>query len=457
MRKLFALFLVVSLLAASFSVGAAGAAEKNYLVVFISEDIPSGAGDLVSAAGGKVLTTIPQLGIVVATSANPKFADSLGTSKSILGVGPDLEIKLDVPQVEEVLAGDIPGGDVSPGDIPSGGLNGPGDLFELNQWDIKKVTDNGRSFAVQTGNHQVVVGVIDTGIDFDHPDLKGSIVPGSKTFVPGTADARDMNGHGTHVAGAIAANGRTYGVGPNLGIRAYRVFGAIGGASSSWIMQAIAAAADDGVDVINLSLGGYRLLAYQGDVADKVAYQRSINYAVKKGVTVVAAAGNNALDLDNPNQINRWLQTVYPEYNLKNGAAVEVPGDLPGVITVSSSSSRDTLAYYSNYGSSAIEVAGPGGDWGPGYPKVKDKTHLAFSTYPTYLGSKSGYAWMAGTSMASPKVAGVAALIIVQYGKIGPAQVEAKLRQTAVDIGKVGHDQYFGEGLVNALKAVSGK
>lgn len=456
MRKFSVLLLSLSLIVTSFSVGAAGGTEKDYLVVFASEDIPFGAPDLIKAAGGKVLTTIPQLGIVVASSANPKFADSLGKNKSVLGVGPDLEIKLDIPYVEEIPVRDIPFGDIPSGDVQAG-LNGPGDLYQKYQWDIKKVTDNGRSFAVQTGNRQVVVGVIDTGIDFNHPDLKGSIVPGSKTFVPGTTDAWDQNGHGTHVAGAIAANGRTYGVGPNLGIRAYRVFGADGGAESSWVMQAIVAAANDGVDVINLSLGGYRLLAYQSHVADKVAYQRAINYAVKKGVTVVVAAGNQALDLDNPNQINRWLQSEYAEYNLKNGAAVEVPGDLPGVVTVSASTSRDTLAYYSNHGSSAIEVAGPGGDWGPGYPTVKDEMHLAFSTYPTYLGSKSGYAWMAGTSMAAPKVAGVAALIIAQYGKIGPAQVEAKLRQTAVDIGKVGHDEYFGDGLVNALNAVTGK
>jgi subtilisin family serine protease len=430
-------------------------------VVYASEDVPLDSEDAIRAAGGKVVNSLPLLGIVVASSANPSFADDLGKNASVLGVGFDVEITLDIPFVQEVAeadipVGDIPVGDTPVGDIPVGVLKGPGDLYRRLQWDIKKVTENGQSFGVQTGNKKVVVGVIDTGIDFGHPDLKDNIVPGSKTFVPGTTDARDMHGHGTHVSGAIAANGRIYGVGPNLGIRAYRVFGATGGARSSWIMQAIVAAADDGVDVINMSLGGYRLLGYRDNVADKVAYQRTIRYAIKKGVTVVAAAGNDALDLDNRNLINRWLQAKYPQYNLKNGAAVQVPGGLPGVITVSASTSRDTLAFYSNYGSSVIAVTAPGGDLGPNFPPVRDITHLCLSAYPTYLW-RSGYAWMAGTSMASPKVAGVAALIIAQYGKIGPAQVEERLRQTAVSIGPVDQDQYFGDGLVNALNAVSGR
>ncbi|MCK9905917.1 S8 family serine peptidase, partial [Frankia sp. Cpl3] len=161
-----------------------------------------------------------------------------------------------------------------------------------------------------------MVAVIDTGIDFVHPDLKDNAdEEGSKTFVPGTTDAWDQNGHGTHVAGSIAGNGKILGVGPNLKVRAYRVFGASGGAYQSWITAALVEAANDGVAVANMSLGGWRWMAHnlgeQGDSASMVAYHRAVQYAVKKGVTVVVSAGNDSRNLGDLHDMQSYWKEQY--------------------------------------------------------------------------------------------------------------------------------------------------
>ena len=144
-----------------------------------------------------------------------------------------------------------------------------------SQWDIQRVTNNGNSYDIETGGykdedgntiHKAVVGVIDTGIDEFHPDLENNII-GGRNLVPAGMDEsetghpydiKDRNGHGTHVAGIIAANGKVKGVGPDLGIRAYRVLyseQALG--MPAWIIDGIIAATNDNVDVINMSLRFY--------------------------------------------------------------------------------------------------------------------------------------------------------------------------------------------------------
>ncbi|PEN37702.1 peptidase S8, partial [Bacillus wiedmannii] len=137
------------------------------------------------------------------------------------------------------------------------------------QWDMKKITNDGESYKIFTGTKNIIVGIIDSGLDQKHPDLKNSIVFGSKNLVPRSGlrgrepnetgnmhDINDILGHGTSVAGQIAANGLLKGVAPGIGIKSYRVFGGLGG-ESIWIMKGIVEAAKDDVDVINLSLGTY--------------------------------------------------------------------------------------------------------------------------------------------------------------------------------------------------------
>jgi lantibiotic leader peptide-processing serine protease len=173
------------------------------------------------------------------------------------------------------------------------------------------------------------------------------------------------------------------------------------------------------------------------DSATVTAVNRAIAYARSRGVTPVAALGNNAENLAGPDFDNCKV----------------VPAESPGVIGVTALGPTSALASYSNYGYGAADVAAPGGD-GP----ETDSSQAILSTIPGWWASLNG------TSMASPHAAGVAALIESRYGKSGangdvemkPDQVQAKLQGTATDIGAKGYDQYFGYGRIDALRAIGG-
>jgi lantibiotic leader peptide-processing serine protease len=494
MKNLSKIFLVSVLASVSLfsAIGNTHAASKHtattpsaqkYLIAFQQNQLPSDFATTISNAGGKVVQAIPQIGGVEVTSTDGGFLDHLKGTSGIQGANIELIHKLD-DMTNDPVAAD---GQIVT-DIPQNA-----DSYWNYQWDMQRITKNGESYQLESGGmknsngtvaHKAVVGVIDTGIDANHPDLKANFL-GGRNFVPAGVDASekgdptdllDREGHGTHVAGSIAANGKVKGVGPNLGIRSYRVFAADGGAPTSWIVEAILQAANDHVDVINMSIGGFDAISrysFDGtgsysDLADALLWKRAINYALSKNVTIVVAAGNETLNLNNPTEITSYMNEEYGPlgFNFK-GASREVPGQTPGVITVSSSNkwSTDSIAFYSNYGSSTIDVAAPGGDNGPVYDRTGDLSQRDFhyrtlSTWPTYLdpyftSNLRGYALLHGTSMASPKVAGIAGVIKAAHPDYTPVQVSALLKQTAIDFGKPGTDELFGKGEANAYNALA--
>ena len=195
-------------------------------------------------------------------------------------------------------------------------------------------------------------------------------------------------------------------------------------------------------------------------VAETLLWKRAIQYAVKNDVTVVAGSGNESLNLANKNEVNEFLNTLYEPFGMSvKGPATVVPAQMPGVINVSASIKWSTqeIAYYSNYGNSAINVPAPGGDYGSKYaetydPTTTDPSYLILSTWPTHLGFP--YNYNAGTSMATPQVAGIAGVIKAANPDLKPSQVTARIVQTALDYGKTGHDALFGAGEANAYKAL---
>ncbi|TMW72872.1 S8 family serine peptidase [Alteribacter natronophilus] len=462
--------------------------EKRFVVTFKSESLPADVEQMILEAGGEVTYEIGEIGVLEASTEEPlDFLKAITSEGDVLGVSPSMEVTLDLPEfdfdIDEGFAG---------GDNP-GVLDPDESIWESGwQWDIEKTTQNGASHDVHSGTHDVVVGVIDTGFDFDHPDLKDNIIggpEGSRTFVPGTEDSWDNQSHGTHVAGTIAGNGRMKGVAPDAGLKSYRVFNT-GGAQQIWITDAIIAAADDGVDVINMSLGGTRVKGQwfytdpatgervrlgNNQAADVVAYKRAIDYAVERNVTVVSSAGNSAQDMSNPRKVAEWIEgNAGPEYDVR-GAAWFVPASIPGVITVSAMGggfdTDDRLAFYSNYGNGAIDIGAPGGDLGPeGYDAADDFKFLVLSTVPTYMDGQSargkdvfgenGYGWKGGTSMAAPQVSGAAAAYISQvYEETGkkptPRQVQNRLQQSAERVDTPGYSRHYGHGRVNAYQALT--
>lgn len=276
-------------------------------------------------------------------------------------------------------------------------------LFEEWSWDIKNITNNGRSFSIEPGNHNIVIAIIDSGIDADHPDLKGNIVSSGKSFIANSSSLEDEGKHGTMVAGQIAANGNLLGVGPGLGLIPYKTIDENNKSYSSSILNAIDEAINNSVDIINLSLGSYKSLLKDDDQYVILEYKRLVKLAKTKGIIVVASAGTESLD------INKKF--------IKNNKVLHIPGDLKSVINVMSSTKENKLASYSNFGFNSCFSA-PGGDLGSVEGKINVRD-MCLVTYPRKIQSAinkelkfpPGYEFMIGTSLATAKVSGVIGVI----------------------------------------------
>ncbi len=257
----------------------------------------------------------------------------------------------------------------------------------------------------------IKVGIIDTGISNKHSDLLANIKGGINT-INARKGWNDDNGHGSHVAGTVAAINNTIGVvgvAPAADLYAIKVLGAGGSGYLSDIIEGIQWAITNQMQVINMSLG---------TSSNIQSFHDAVIAANNAGIVVVAAAGNS-------------------------GGAVIFPAAYPEAIAVSATDSSDTIASFSSRG-----------------PQV-DLTAPGVSIYSTYKGT--GYATLSGTSMAAPHVAGVAALVLnTPVGlydananeKWDPSEVQTKLQATATDLGAVGFDNLYGFGLVNAYSAV---
>jgi serine protease len=289
--------------------------------------------------------------------------------------------------------------------ITSTGGSDPG---RSQQWGLDRL-DADSAWDVTAGGG-VVVAVVDSGVDGGHPDLAGRLTTAGYDFVTGGGDGRvDENNHGTHVAGVIAAvRGNSVGVAglaPRARIMPIRVLDAQGSGWSSDIARGITYAVDHGAEVINLSLGG----PHQDSVTAS-----AVEYALSKGVTVVAAAGNER----------------------KNGSPTTYPAAYPGVVAVASIDKGDGSSPFSNTGA-YVDLAAPGG--------------RILSTVV------DGYGFMSGTSMAAPFVSATAALA-VDAARGDTADVVQAMIGTAADLGPDGRDDQFGHGLVSpsaTLRAVS--
>ncbi len=334
-------------------------------------------------------------------------------------------------------------------------LRTPNDQFYRLQWHYNSI-NLPLAWDISIGSAEVIVAVVDTGVLLNHPDLDGQLVPGYD-FISSASRARDGNGidnnpndegdrayggsssfHGTHVAGTVAAesdNGiGVAGVAWNTRIMPMRALGVDGGTTFD-VLQAIRFAAglanDSGTvparraDIINLSLGS---------TFSSQTEQDTINQARAAGVIIVAAAGNES--------------TTAPSY----------PAAYNGVVSVSATTITNSLASYSNRGSS-IDVAAPGGNAttdinGDG---IGDGVVSTMGNDGNSGPVQLGWDILNGTSMAAPHVAGVAALMKAVHQNLTPAQFDAALQagELTDDLGTVGRDDLFGHGLINAQKALA--
>lgn len=324
------------------------------------------------------------------------------------------------------------------------------------QWNLQAISAP-QAWAAGYKGRGVMVAVLDGGMYLNHPDLKANINKRlSHNFVrlAGENNPSDASftlspefSHATHVAGIIAAvdnNIGVIGVAPKAEIMAVKVLSDGGDGNVSWIIQGIVYAADNGAKVINMSLGGlYTRGPGQHFKSTKNAFRDAIQYANNKGVTVVCGAGNNAINFDHTNA--EFFPAATPT---SISVSATSPENWYDKMTQGLPFDLDIPTFYTNFGASFIDFAAPGGDVdAPGDNGYYD---MVYST-----GGPDDYYWSAGTSMAAPHVSGIVALIIGKNGgSMDPDKVKKILKKSADDLGKPGHDKYFGDGRVNAFKAI---
>jgi subtilisin family serine protease len=203
-----------------------------YSVLFSTNSIPADFEGQLASMGAELVYAVEEIGFAQVKGDAGALSKMKGLS-SVKTANPT--ISWSVPETERI---ELDSSELTVKEASDGDVNTDNAALWGLQWDIQRITENGTSYELGTGSHDVVVGIVDTGIDRDHPDLVGNLLPGSKNFVPaggfrGTEptetgdinDYDDEHGHGSHVAGSIAGNGAMLGVAPNTGIRAYRVFG----------------------------------------------------------------------------------------------------------------------------------------------------------------------------------------------------------------------------------------
>jgi subtilisin family serine protease len=463
-------------------------AVQSYLVVYGAGASSHDAAAQVQGAGGAVVYNYEQIGVVIAKSNRSDFAANLQADSKIDSVVATTHgvTRLHDQQPD---AGAADTGTTSASASALAGL----------QWDMTQIHAD-QAHAITRGSRSVIVGDIDTGVDPTQPDLAPNIdfadsvscIGGSPNTSP--AAWNDDNGHGTHTAGIIAAAGAVgvTGVAPNVRLAAIKAGDAAGFFFPEAVVCAFMWAGTHHVNVTNNSyFADPFLFNCKNDPVQFAIWKaedRAIRFAMQNGTTVVAAAGNQADDLAHPTQDVTSPDDTTPVVRPVTNACVVIPVEIPGVIGVTADGNLRLKSFYSSYGVGSVQVTAPGGD------SILQKTTAAtngrvLSTWPAAFAAgctrkvivgSAVYCYLQGTSMASPHVAGVAALI-ESLGTTSPGAVQARVNNTAdaqgcpdaatvarysffpaIDngaaqqcTGGAGYNSWYGHGQVNALAAVS--
>ncbi|KGN32933.1 serine protease [Knoellia sinensis KCTC 19936] len=459
----------------------AGAAPLDAPTSFVVAQGGTGSDKAVAAieaAGGTVVQEWPQIGVVIATASDDTFDDQVRASKGIVAAGPSRAMQAYVPSEGIVPDGTVQG--LGPG--TSGGDDNLEPRF-ADQWHMRQIGAD-KAHLVTDGNRDITVGVLDSGIEADHPDLAANVdasqsVDCTDRGVPNTdpkAWQPTTSSHGTHVAGTIAAarNGEgVIGVAPNVKLASVKVVEDAGYIYPEYAICGFIWAAEKGMEVTNNSyyIDPYGLWC-KSELDEKaaiLAVERALKYSEKKDVVNVAAAGNSAWDLSKPIHDEGSPNNVpEPTPRDTDQHCYDMPTEVGNTVTVSSVGPTAAKSFYSNWGRGVVDVAAPGGD----SRVVADTPSKNGRVLSTVL--HGGYGFSQGTSMASPHAAGVVALIRGTDMGLNAKQAVKTLQREAnaqpcpefydanrdgvndaTCEGKASGSGYYGAGLIDALAAVT--
>ena len=438
----------------------------QHVVVFKGSGIPAGFAAEVAALGGTVTYAHAGVGFAIVSGLGDAAASQVGGLGGVSAVEAD-----EVFQLESTAAAAEAGfalaaqSQADPATAARYGF----------QWNMRLINADDAWAAGKLGSPGVTVAILDSGLDYDAPDLNGlvdlsrsaSFVPSddaiTAAYFPNRHPINDYNGHGTNVATQVSSKAVAIaGVTSRTTLIGVKVLGANNRGSLAGVLAGITYAADQGADIANLSLGG---IVTKGRGALVGLIHRTLSYANGKGMLIVTSAGNGPLDLDH------------------DGNNMVLYCSVPHVVCVSSVGpatemlDQDASAFYTNFGRSAISVAAPGGNadaangfpvsarpWGPDFASrvwsLCAKYRIAgfdAAGAPILTPCTAGNRLygLVGTSQAAPHVSGLAALLIAEHGySRQPAAVKHAIQQSALDLGATGTDPYYGRGRIDVARAL---
>lgn len=401
---------------ASLTLGAVGVGSAQATGQYV---VTGGSTKRIDQAGYTVTRELAGGSVLIVTAPEDAEGD-LNSISGVSGVTPNFEVDLSEP-VEETDADTTENA-----------------AFTDLQWD-KQVTDTFEAHDIATGSG-TRVAIADTGVDGDHPDLQNLNTDLSVSFTNGDGTegpyVGDSDDHGTHVAGIAAATGAegVTGVAPDAELVSIQVLD--DGGTFADILAGADYAADIDADAVNFSLGADPFPPQANRDGLRVAVQKVMQDVARRGTLTTASAGND-------------------ETNLQQGGFFYLPGTVQGVMTISATGPNDELAFYSNYGTSGIDVGAPGGGYETLEKTLAEEgtewpypTNLVYSTLP-----EGAYGWKAGTSMSAPQVAGLAGLVRETDSDAKTNQVENAIAQGA-ELTRGRSSPELGAGRINALETV---
>lgn len=425
------------------------AAQDDRYVVELKRGIPANLDAMVTAAGGTVQRVLPQIGYVVVKAHDPKFADRMAKQSDVEGVYASSKL-----QLSPIFEGPA-------FHAPKRATRATGDPADATlfpcQWHLQKIDAPEAWAQGAMGSLNAKVAIIDTGVDPTHDDLVGRVDEDeSVNFLASPSECgaedddtiHDLAGHGTFMASQVSTNGvNIASVAPETQIVAIKVFSCTGQGDWPEVIAGIVYAADlPDVSAISISLGGFAKRNVPGAKQVIRAVKEAVDYAYSKGKVVVTVAGNQHVD----------LRTIRP--------LVALPTESGEAIGVYGTDFKDDLTSYSNWGFPAAWIGAPAGDNVPPkhpfpgceIPAAQQGRILGACSSSVCDGATDAYITGRGTSISSPLVAAVAALIDGEAnGALDGRRIKVILKNRADDLGEPGTDGMYGHGRVNAGRAVN--